>query len=170
MSAIGLRLLFACLLLATLASKMHASYAGQADIGAALVTLLADKGLAPQLDRSTQLGASVRFEAPGYHGTVHVMPTSLSLEVTPLFSDVAKTGYALRFVYLDRTWFTEERMAMWGQWLKWKALSLWGLGPYVTVPTALIVAAPAGCRFVEDIDWRPVWHESRLSAAAGVRN
>ena len=170
MKAIGLRLLFAGLLLATLASKMQASIADEADVTAALVAFLSEQGLAPHRDKATQLGASVRFEAPGCQGPVHVMPTSLNLEVAPLFADVSKAGYSLRFVYLDRTWLSEERMAMRWEWLKRKAFSLWGLGPYVTVPTALIVAAPMGCQFVEGIDWRPVWHESRLSAAGGGRN
>ena len=161
MKAWAIRGLFACLVLVALASKIQASHGSGRDIRAAVIELLAKRGLAAHAEPpapGSALGGAVTFEVPGCEGRVQILPVGLNMQVSPLFDAAVGQGRAKRLVYLGRTWTQINRLELRLEWAKHKALSIWGLGRYAPDTTALLIAEPLACRFAESIDWGPVWY------------
>jgi hypothetical protein len=159
MKAVALRTAFAALLLATVISKMYAPNVDRA-LDAGVLAALALHGLSPHRGPSEEGAAlfpSIYFEAPGCDGVVQVMPIQLNLQEGPLLDGVGAPSYVRRFIYLDRTWQNPDRLGMRLVWLKYRALYMLGLSPYVPSTLALLVAQPNGCQAAEAIDWRSVW-------------
>ncbi len=48
------------------------------------------------------------------------------------------------------------------EWLKYAALDLVGVSPYVPVKKAIVLVDPPNCRPLEAIDWRVLWEKGRL--------
>jgi hypothetical protein len=169
MKAAALRMTLAALLLATVVSKTHAPRV-ESNLDAGVLATLAHYGLSPQhrvAEQDSALPSSIYFEAPGCDGAVQVMPIQLNLQEAPLLSSVGAPNYDRHFIYLDRSWQHPDRLGMRLVWLKYKALSLLGLSPYVPTTLALLVAEPHGCEAAEMIDWRTVWQQQNLKPVPG---
>ncbi len=157
-----LRAVLASLLILTVAFKMQApADPTRKQLVARVVNVLAGHHLSvleqnwrpsPEL-----LPVVVRFEAPGCRAPVEVMLVNINLHEVPLFKGRVAADYTRLFAYLDRTWSTEDRLAMRLTWLKHKVLSILGLGRFVTITKVLLVASPPGCSVASGIDWSPVW-------------
>jgi len=166
MRAWSIRAIFSVLLLGMLAARIQASHDMAYDVRPALVELLASRGLearAVPANESSLLKA-VAFEPPRCNGPVHVFPVQLNLQEAPLFEAAVGPGREPHIAYLDRTWRDPDRLALRLEWLKHKTLSIWGLGRYTTDTTALLIAAPTGCRIAESIDWSPLWRRPRTGS------
>lgn len=158
----GVRALFALLLLGALAARIQASHEPARDIRPAVVELLASRGftarVAPAGDDA--LLKTVAFDAPQCGGSVQVMPVRLNLQEAPLFDAAIGAGRERHIAYIDRTWREPRRLELRLAWAKYKMLSAIGQGPYTANTTALLIAAPPGCRLAESIDWAPLWHRA----------
>ena len=161
MKAWSIRGLFACLLLAALAGKIQASSSTPRDFHAAIIELLASRGISARQDSpvpGSALRGAVTFEMPGCGGSVQVLPIGLNLQVSPLFDTVAGEGRVRRFAYLGRTWAEPNRFELRMEWLKHKALWVLGMGRYAPDTTTLFIAEPEGCRVADSIDWGQLWY------------
>lgn len=169
MRAALLRTAFVALLAATVITKMHAPRV-ERTLDAGVIATLAHHGLSPQhhsAEQGSALPSSISFNAPGCDGAVQVVPIQLNLQEGPLLNTVGAANYSRRIVYLDRTWRDPDRLGMRLVWLKYKALSLLGMSPYVPTTLALLVAQPRGCHAAEAIDWRAVWQQPASKPVPG---
>lgn len=160
------RVVLVALLLATVAGKIHVSgvSTAEANISRAVVTVLEAHGLNGQVRVSSTrdvLRSSVEVRPPGCDRAIEILPVDINLQAAPMFDIVIEPGYTMWFAYLDRTWRFEDRMDMRFTWLRNKALSIFGLGRFVTIPTGLLIAEPPGCH-VGHVDWSMVWDTRTL--------
>lgn len=157
------RVLFAGLLLGALAARIQASHEpADHDVRPAVAGLLTSRGIDAQImpaDDSALLKA-VAFDAPQCGGRVDIFPVRLSLQEAPLFDAAVGPEREQRIAYLGRTWQAPSRLDLRIEWLKYKALSVWGLGTYTTNTTALLIASPKGCALARSIDWAPLWQQA----------
>jgi hypothetical protein len=163
MNVIMLRLILAGLLITSVASKFNVSVDYNRYIGSAVTKVLEQHGLKAQADLSNAR-ATIQVHAPGCDGAIEVVPININLQNTPLFDAVLDPGYVKMFVYLDRTWLAEDRLGMRLVWLKNKPLFMLGLGRFVAIATALLIAETPGCHIAETIDWSLVWDRSTMAA------
>jgi len=157
------RVLFAGLLLGALAARIQASHEpAEYDVRPAVADLLASRGIAARIlpSEDNALLKAVAFDAPQCGGRVDVFPVRLSLQEAPLFEAAVGEGREQRIAYLGRTWDAPSRLGLRLEWLKYKALSVSGLGTYTTNTTALLIASPKGCALARSIDWAPFWHDA----------
>jgi hypothetical protein len=161
------RTVLAALLIMTVAGKLHVS-AGpspEPSFSQAVMRVLQAHGLQGHRRNWSArdvLHTTIEFQAPGCDRTIEIIPIEINLQAAPLFDLVVEPGYTTRFAYLDRTWPLEDRMGMRSAWLRNKALSILGLGRFVTLPTGLLIAEPPGCE-VGKIDWSLVWDRRTLA-------
>jgi hypothetical protein len=162
MRAWGIRALFAVLLLGALAARIQASHEPAHDIRPAVVELLASRGFAAHIvpAKDDSLLKAVAFDAPQCGGSVQVFPVRLNLQEAPLFDAAIGAGHERHIAYLGRTWRELSRLELRLEWIKHKMLSAAGQGLYTANTTALLIAAPSGCRLAESIDWAPLWHRA----------
>lgn len=172
MNARAMRLILAGLLLAMVATRISVGPPATLDIHAAVVDVLTRRGLSVQDSPPAQHQepfASLFATLPGCSAPVQIMPVTLSLQEGPAFDSTIAPGYDRRFAYLSRTWATADRLGIRVEWAREKTLSLFGLSRFVPIPTALVIAAPAGCRAADAIDWSAVWERTtadRLATAS----
>jgi hypothetical protein len=162
MRAWGIRALFAVLLLGALAARIHASHEPAYDIRPRIAELLASRGFTARIvpAENDALLKAVAFDAPQCGGSVHVLPVRLNLQEAPLFDTAIGAGHERHVAYLGRIWREPSRLELRLEWAKHKMLSAAGQGPYTANTTALLIAAPSGCRLAESIDWAPLWHRA----------
>jgi hypothetical protein len=157
------RVIFAGLLLGALAARIQASHEpAEYDVRPAVTALLASRGIAAKImpSEDNALLKAVAFDAPQCGGRVDVFPVRLSLQEAPLFDAAVGADREQRIAYLGRTWDAPSRLGLRLEWLKYKALSVSGLGTYTTNTTALLIASPKGCALARSIDWAPFWHDA----------
>jgi hypothetical protein len=163
-----LRIILAALLLATAAGKIWGPrLTADPDIRSATMAVLALKGwpaYEQPVGEAEILGAPIHFELPGCEETAQIFLTNVNLQKLPLLDQTIKTGYTRRIVYMGRTWQSEDRLGMRLEWLKYKALSLLGLGRYVASSTVLVIAQPAGCRAADLLDWGLAWDRHTMAS------
>ena len=160
------RVVLAALLITTVAGKIHISTKSspEAAISRAVVKVLETHGLNGHVRVSSArdvLRSSIEVQPPGCDRAIEILPVDINLQAAPLFDIVIEPGYTMWFAYLDRTWRFEDRMDMRFTWLRNKALSIFGLGRFVTIPTGLLIAEPPGCH-VGHVDWSMVWDTRTL--------
>jgi hypothetical protein len=170
MNASLFRAAFVVLLVGTLAGKAQTSPTAGSEIPsvrAGVVDVLAGQGLAAREDKATQghvFAGSILFDAPGCDREVRVVPVSISLWEAPLFREAIGPGHTKHFLYLDGTWLTEDRIGIRLEWLKHRALAMFGLSRYTTSSVVVLIVEPRGCEVVKSIDWRSIWEQpARLS-------
>ena len=169
MSVMLLRIIFAGLLLATVASKAQVpTDFSRDDVSGIVIKVLNQHGLSARADIPEErnvLRDAVHFRAPGCDGIIEVLPIYINLQEAPLFDAVIRPSYTKRFAYLDRIWLTEDRLGMRLVWLKYKALSIFGLSRFVTIPVGLLVASPPSCHIAQTVDWSLVWDRRTIASA-----
>ena len=160
MSKLAWRCIFVVLLIGTVGHSIQVSSAGTESVHSAIARTLGLQGLSASkqsVPLRDDLPAWQTFAAPGCQGIVQVLPLALSLHDLPLIDALVMPGYDRHYVYAGRTWPTVDRVAMRLEWLKLRVASALSFRPAVLPGTVLVVAAPPGCSFVEQIQWRPVW-------------
>lgn len=164
MTRLALRTILAGLLIATAAGKVWRSRAAEPDIRTAVIALVALEGWSAYEETGSPddpLGKAIKFRADGCDGLGQVFLVDLGLQLAPLLDRAIGPGYSRRFVYLGRTWLTQDRLGMRLEWLRNKALSLFGLGRYVANETVLVIAEPRECRSADKVNWGAVWEPAR---------
>jgi hypothetical protein len=168
------RVALGALLILTVAGKIHVSSKSspEATISRAVVKVLKAHGLNGSVHVSETrnvLRSSIEVHPPGCDRAIEILPVDINLQAAPLFDIVIEPGYTMWFAYLDRTWRFEDRMDMRFTWLRHKALSILGLGRFVTIPTGLLIAEPPGCH-AGHIDWSMVWDTRTLTGGQGAQS
>jgi hypothetical protein len=155
MSAFALRTLLAAILVATITVKVRAAVVPLIDVPAAISRTLAKYGFSPDSNTSTRWLMS--FSHPGCRLPLEIETVTLYLGQSTTADAEPRADYIRGFVYMDRQWPTPDRFAMRKEWLKHRILALGGLSPYVPMPIALQIAAPADCPAVGAIAWSGIW-------------
>ena len=152
-----LRVIFAALLLATVASQIQAFLAPRTDALAKLAHVLKEQGLSTSnLSAGLGYGRSMNVTVPGCDQPLRVAPMRLSLEEAPLLEASLLPGDKSRYVFVGLAWSTAEPRSLRWQWFKHKLGSLIGF-PVRRLDTVLFVAIPGNCPAAERIDWLPLW-------------
>jgi hypothetical protein len=167
MSSHVLRTILAGLLIATISAKIWRPHnITEVDTRAAVVALVTGQGWSAYDEAATSpnsLGKAINFWAPECEALGQVFAIDLGLQLAPMLDGVIRPGYTRRFVYIDRTWLTEDRFGMRLEWLKYRVLSIFGLGRYVANETALVIAEPHDCRVADKVGWSAVWERRTRS-------
>jgi hypothetical protein len=152
-----LRVIFAALLVATVASHLQAFYAPKTDALSELADILKDQGFSTS-KTPVYLGysQSLSVAVPGCDGPLRVTPMRLSLEEVPLFEGSLLPGDVHHYIFVGQSWsVTPGSLRL--QWLKHKLGPLLGSPVRRRLDTVLFVAAPRNCPAAETIDWLPLW-------------
>ena len=168
MKRIVLRAVLVGLLFSTVASNVRISAGAGQDISGAVTEVLKEHGFsagAGEPVARTTSHPAIQFRTPGCDGLIEVVPIDINLQEAPLFDTVGGPAYVRRIAYLDRTWLAEDRLGIRIEWLKNKALSIFGRGRFVTVPTGLLIAEPPGCHIARTINWSLVWDRRTVATA-----
>src|SRR5262245_44152914 len=139
-----LRAILALLLLMTIATKTHvAPNLNRDELTSNVLEVISEERLSAQPIMPTRdlLPPAVHIHAPGCTGPIEVIPIHINLQEAPLFDTFVKPNYTRRFAFLDKTWFSENRVEMRLIWLKHKLLSFLGLGLFVNSTTGLLIAS-----------------------------
>jgi hypothetical protein len=161
MNSRWLRVALASVLIATVVARVWASNpTTEVDIRAAVLALIARQGWSAYDEAAGSadaLGKAIYFRAPECQASGRVFAVDLGLQLAPMLEHVIGPGHGRHFVYMGRTWSNPDRFGMRLEWLKNRALSLFGLGRYVGSEIALLIAEPQGCRAAENVNWSAVW-------------
>jgi len=160
--------LIASLALRVQANQVRVSMLNDFDIGAAVTAVISEHGYSlrenpvkpPQL-----LAAAVYFKRPECNQASFVLPYLISAETLPMLTRLNKPEFERRYLYMERSWGEQSRVAMVMEWVKYTVLDIFGASPYVPFKQAIILAEPPGCASPASIDWRTVWDKNRFRGA-----
>jgi hypothetical protein len=162
--------IFAAILAGSLAAQGRA--AGAPDdtptlFEPAILSVARSHGLTLRESRTMpgMMSPTLIFEAPGCLKPVQVNLHLWTFEEQILTESAPQAGAIRRYVYLDRTWDAPDRLAVFVQRMKYRALATFGLTEYVPSQYFLLLEAPADCHVAEAIDWRSIWNREYLAAA-----
>jgi hypothetical protein len=110
----------------------------------------------------TSLGV-LAFEAPGCSEPMLVV-LRVSFDEEALLRVAREQGNVLRYVYISRSWEKPDRLAFFGERMKYAALATFGLTRYVPSGHLLLVASASRCQLIDAIDWRDVWNRDYVGA------
>lgn len=167
MTSLALRVLLASLLILTIADKVWRPRATPTDMGHEVLSFAARHGWTAHREAATPdnpLGGAITFRAKSCAEPGQIFLVHLSMQAAQMLDHAIPTGHARRFVYLGRTWTTEDRWGMRLEWLKQRALSLFGLARYTVNDTVLVIAEPGECHIADKVDWSSVWEQRTDSA------
>jgi hypothetical protein len=135
------------------------------DIAPAVIGVARSHGLKLEEETATLTGPvrTLAFEAPACGRPVLISLLFVTLEEEPVVRAVGGQSDVVRYVYLDRTWNAPDRLSVFFEWKKHKALALFGLAQYVSSRYMLRLAWPPGCGVADTIDWRTVWNRDYLA-------
>jgi hypothetical protein len=108
-------------------------------------------------------GADIRalvFDAAGCSQPVLVALLSLTFEEVPAIRSAREPGYALRYIYIERSWEEPPRLAIFVERVKYAALAVLGFTQFTPFRQVLLVESPPHCPVANDVDWRFVWSEA----------
>jgi hypothetical protein len=157
-------------LLLTVAVRFHADRSRQTmmsefDASSAIAEVLRTHGLELRenpVKPPRLLSVVVYFQRPECDRVSLVFPYFINAETEPLLARVTEPGFERHFYYMDGSWPEQHRVSMFFEWLKYAALDLVGVSPYVPVKKAIVLADPPNCRPADIIDWRVLWQKGRV--------
>ena len=153
-----LRVTFAALLLATVASQIEAFHTPKTDALSRLTDVLKSQGLSDlRTAVSLDYARSMSVVVPGCDPPLRVTPMRLSMEEAPLLETSLLPGDISRYVFVGQAWSTAEPRSVRLAWLKHKLGPLLGFPIRTRLDTVLFVAVPGNCPAAERIDWLPLW-------------
>jgi hypothetical protein len=171
MRAWPLHVVFATILVGSLAAKERTADmlldVDNAELEAAVTSVAQSQGLAFRENVTVANLPALVFEAPGCSRPVLVV-LRISFDDEPLVRPAREQGDVLRYVYLDRSWETPDRLAFFIERMKYAALATFGLTRYVPSGHLLLVDAPSQCQAANAIDWRNVWNRDYVGATGGA--
>ncbi len=103
------------------------------NIEPAVIHVARSHGLTLREEMTTAKGPvrALVFDAPGCGQPVVIALLSVTFEEEPILAPVREQRDVVRYVYFDRTWNLPDRLAVFFEWKKHKALALFGLTQYV---------------------------------------
>jgi hypothetical protein len=108
---------------------------------------------------------AISFDAPNCSGAVLVVPLAVTFEQEPIMRSAAGGPHLTRrYVYLERSWDSPHRLAVFFERAKFAVLAVFGLTRYVPSRQLLLVEAPPGCEAADGVDWRLVWDRRMLQS------
>jgi hypothetical protein len=105
------------------------------------------------------------FKAAGCSRSLLVVVLSVTFDQEAVVRAARQPGYALRYVYIDRSWDEPHRLAVFIERMKYAILALFRLTHYVPSWRLLLIEVPPDCPIVDGIDWRMVWSRDYLTAS-----
>jgi hypothetical protein len=159
--------LFAIILLGSLAARERAGDVPleSGNLEAAVIRVARSHGLTFR-EAATVTDARLRalaFDASGCARPVLAVFLAVTLQEEAAVRSVRGPGDVLRYVYLDGTWETPDRLGIFIQRVKHEALAGFGLTQYVPSRSVLLVESPPGCQVADAVDWRVVWDRDYLT-------
>jgi hypothetical protein len=161
------RILFAVLLVGSLAAKDRSIdlLPETRDLEPAVIRVAQAGGLAFR-QKTTFAGTDIpvlTFAAADCSLPVLVTLLSLNLEEDPTIRSRREPGYALRYVYIERSWEEPSRLAVHVERVKYAALAMVHLTRYTPFRQVLLVETPPQCSIVDDVDWQEIWQATSSS-------
>jgi len=160
MKALALRAALAGLLVTTVAFKLLHAGASQADIGSAVVDLIAQEGWSARkltAEAAAPFSKVIAFRASGCAEDGQVYFVDLGFQLAPMLDRSIGPDYTRYVAYLGRKWAIQDRLGLRLEWLKQKTLSTLGLGRYAVNEIALVIAEPRACQVSDKVDWSAAW-------------
>ena len=108
---------------------------------------------------------AITFDAPNCSGAVLVVPLAVTFEQEPIMRSAGGPHLTRRYVYLESSWDSPHRLAVFFERAKFATLAVFGLTRYVPSRQLLLVEAPSGCDAADGVDWRLVWDRRMLQSA-----
>jgi hypothetical protein len=142
------------------------------DAMSAVMEIVRENALDPTQGSGTVLSRRfVNFTAPACNQPSIILANDWNIDATPFLAAKIPAGYTTHVRYMDFTGSTQDRNAMFLEWLRQSAKSMLGLSQYVPVRLAIVISEPPDCSAAMAIDWRPLWHRSRVlgQAASGAK-
>jgi hypothetical protein len=141
------------------------------NVDTAIREIIQDRGF-PLLENPAKppkvLSRAVYFQRPECSRTSLVLPFALNSEVLLYLDKAIKPDFEPRFFYLDKSWQSYDRFAMYFEWGKNVLLGSFGGPRYITETTAIVVAEPSDCDHSASIDWRKAWGRDRRRDGSDV--
>jgi predicted Rdx family selenoprotein len=171
MRSLAPRVVLAAVLAMTLAEKVSRLQAVPVDMHGAVLSFAVRNGWTAQEIASTPdspLGKPITFRDAACERSGQIFLLHLSLQAAPMLDHAIPPDHTRRFVYLGRTWLTQDRWGMRVEWLKQRLLGLFGLGHYEVNETVLVIAEPNDCHVGDKVDWGPVWKQHASTGRADL--
>jgi hypothetical protein len=135
MRAWPVRVVFAFILAGSLAAKDRTSdaFVESRSLEPAVIRVAHSGGLAFR-QGTTVIGTDIRtlaFDAADCSQPVLVTLLSVTFDQEPAVRSAREPGYVLRYVYIDRSWAEPDRLAIFIERVRYAALALFGLTPFV---------------------------------------
>jgi hypothetical protein len=158
------RVVFASILVGSLAAKHRDTdvLADSRSLEPAVIRVAESGGLVFR-QKTTLGGTDIRaliFDAAGCSRPVLVALLSLTFEEEPAIRSARKPGYALRYIYIERSWEEPPRLAVFVERIKYAALALLGFTRFTPFRLVLLVESPPHCWVANDVNWRFVWRRA----------
>jgi hypothetical protein len=133
---------------------------------AAVIEVARSHGLIFRRPTSIASGAieALDFTSKGCPEPIRAALLSVTFEQLPLLRAVQSAGREPRYYYYDRSWDRPNRLAVFWQHQKQRALSVLGLTRFVRSEYMLFVDAPRACLGAAAGDWRGIWSRAYLAA------
>lgn len=172
MKANALRGFLAVALLVSLGIRYHSIHEREAILAkvklpAVIASVVASHGMvlrANPVQPPKVLSRIVYFERPGCDAPSLAMPTELHIDAMGYLARTRISDYRYSFIYIDKTWKSQDRIGLHFNWLKHTALGVIGKSAYFPLQEAIVLAEPAKCATTDTIDWKQVWDKARLAA------
>jgi hypothetical protein len=155
------RILFAGLLVGSLAAKDGSIdvLPDTPDLEPTVIRVAQAGGLAFR-QKTTFAGTDIpvlTFGAADCSLPVLVALLSLTLEEDPTIRSSREPGYALRYVYIERSWEGPSRLTVYVERVKYVVLAMLHLTRYTPFRHVLLVETPPQCPIADDVEWQEIW-------------
>lgn len=148
------------------------SIATEFDIGAAIANVVRESGSALRenpIKPPRVLSSAIYFQRPECREASIAMPFSLNYEALPYLARAMGPEFNRRFIYLDGSWTSQNRVLMFLEWTKHAVLGVFRATRYFPVKTAIVLAEASDCHPNVAIDWRLVWDINRYRNAKSAK-
>ena len=142
------------------------------DAVSAVMDIVREKGLDPQQGSGTAVSRRiVSFKAPDCDQPSMVLANDWNIDAKPFLTAKIPPSYTTHFRYMDFAGNTQDRNAMFLEWLQQSAKSMLGLSRFVPIRLALVISEAPDCKAAKSIDWRPLWDRGRVlgNASSGIK-
>ncbi len=178
MNWVALRVFLLLVLVASLAIRYQSiqtrdSFIANYNISVAISGLLNDEGLElfeNPVRPPKSLSDIVYFGSVECTSRSFVMPFVINNDAVAKLNRVYKSGYTVRYFYLDNSWSKPNRTMMFLSWVKHSVFAIFNATSYQPIRKAIALVEAPDCIGVENIDWRLLWDRSAILQAIKIRN